>query len=174
MKAGTIVTASKSLFSTHAANPDILFTFKEMTRCLKKMDLHLMSMCMTIMKIHQNQLSLSSAGMPPALLHRSGNGKVEELLVKGMPLGTFDDFPYEMKDTTLNPGDTILLMSDGLPELFNADKEMFGYERISEIFAEHAGHPAEDIIRELTQAGAKWVNEEDPQDDVTFVVLRLK
>ncbi len=174
MKAGTIVTASKSLFSTHAANPDILFTFKEMTRCLKKMDLHLMSMCMTIMKIHQNQLSLSSAGMPPALLHRSGNGKVEELLVKGMPLGTFDDFPYEMKDTTLNPGDTILLMSDGLPELFNADKEMFGYERISEIFAEHAGHSAEDIIRELTQAGSKWVNEEDPQDDVTFVVLRLK
>ncbi len=174
MKAGTIVTASKSLFSTHAANPDILSTFQEMTRCLKQMDLHLMSMCMTIMKIQNNQLTLSSAGMPPALLHRSGNGHVEELMAKGMPLGTFDDFPYELKDTTLNPGDTILLMSDGLPELFNDNKEMFGYNRILDIFKSAAEKPAEDIITDLKSAGNQWTHYNDPQDDVTFVVIKLK
>lgn len=44
MKAGTMVTTTKSLFSSHAGNPDILFTFQEITRCIKQMNMHMLSM----------------------------------------------------------------------------------------------------------------------------------
>ena len=174
MKAGTVVTASKSLFNSHAENPDILFTLKEMTRALKMMDLHLLSMCMTLMKIKQNKIQVSAAGMPPVLLHRHATGVVEELLLKGMPLGTFPEFEYQLQETTIRPGDTILFMSDGLPELFNQKKEMFGYEKIQEIFKTSAHLTAKEIINSLKKAGDEWMDGSDQDDDVTFVAIKMK
>ncbi len=51
MKAGTMVTAAKSLFNSYASNPDILFTFHEMSRCIKQMHFHMLSMCLAMLKI---------------------------------------------------------------------------------------------------------------------------
>ncbi len=69
------------------------------------------------------KLTMSSAGMPPVYLYRNATQTVEEHVMKGMPLGTFSDFPYTLKETILENGDTILLMSDGFPELFNEKKK---------------------------------------------------
>jgi hypothetical protein len=86
----------------------------------------------------------------------------------------FSNFPYELKDTTLSPGDTILMMSDGLPELFNHKKQMFGYDRVVDVFTENAQALVSDIIDSLKYAGTNCVNDQDPQDDVTFVVIKFK
>jgi len=174
MKAGTMVTSTKSLFNTLAPNPDIIETFHEMTRCLKLMHMKKLSMCMTMLKIMGNKIQMSSAGMPPVFLYQRENQAVEELVMKGMPLGTFNNFPYVLKNRDLNSGDTILLVSDGLPELFNENKEMFGYKRMKNIFEESADKPPEEIIRDLKDAGSDWAKEKDPDDDVTFVVIKVK
>jgi len=174
MKAGTMVTTTKSLFSSHAANPDILFTFQEITRCIKTMNMHMLSMCLSILKIQGNKMQISAAGMPPALLYRSKTKTVEEIILKGMPLGAVQDFPYELRQTEIYPGDTLLLMSDGLPELFNKEKEMFGYERIMDIYRKSASKNPEEIIEELKNEGNRWTNNEAPDDDVTFVVIKVK
>ncbi|MCB9249363.1 MAG: hypothetical protein H6613_12865 [Ignavibacteriales bacterium] len=50
MKAGTMVTTTKSLFNVLAPNPNIIDTFHEMTRCLKLMQMDKLSMCMTMLK----------------------------------------------------------------------------------------------------------------------------
>jgi serine phosphatase RsbU (regulator of sigma subunit)/ligand-binding sensor domain-containing protein len=139
MRAGTMVTATKSLFSSHASNPDILFTFQEITRCIKHMNMQMLSMCLSILKIQGNKMQISAAGMPPALLYRSNTKTVEEIVLKGMPLGAYQDFPYELKETDVHPGDTLLLLSDGLPELFNRNKEMFGYDRVMETYKKVCG-----------------------------------
>ena len=174
MKAGTMVTTTKSLFSSHAGNPDILFTFQEITRCIKYMNMHMLSMCLSILKIQGNKMQISAAGMPPALLYRSKTKTIEEIILKGMPLGAVQDFPYELRQTEIYPGDTLLLMSDGFPELFNRDKEMFGYERVMEIYKKVASNNPEEIIEKLKNIGADWVNNEAPDDDVTFVVIKVK
>lgn len=174
MKAGTMVTATKSLFSSHAGNPDILFTFQEITRCIKHMNMHLVSMCLSILKIQGNKMQISAAGMPPALLYRNNTKKIEEIVLKGMPLGAYQDFPYELRQTEIYSGDTILLMSDGLPELFNRNKEMFGYDRVLETYKKAAGKSPEEIIEVLKNAGSSWANNEAPDDDVTFVVIKVK
>jgi len=174
MKAGTMVTTTKSLFSSHAANPNILFTFQEITRCIKHMNMHMLSMCLSILKIQGNKMQMSAAGMPPALLYRSKTKTIEEIILKGMPLGAVQDFPYELRHTEIYPGDTLLLMSDGLPEMFNKDKELFGYERVIETYQRAADKNPEEIIRELNNAGADWSNTETPDDDVTFVVIKVK
>ncbi len=174
MRAGTMVTTTKSLFSSHASNPDILYTFQEITRCIKYMNMHMLSMCLSILKIQGNKMQISAAGMPPALLYRSKTKAVEEIILKGMPLGAVQDFPYELREVQIFPGDTVLLMSDGFPEMFNKDKELFGYDRVIETYQRAAEKNPEDIIRDLKNAGSDWSQSETPDDDVTFVVIKVK
>jgi serine phosphatase RsbU (regulator of sigma subunit)/ligand-binding sensor domain-containing protein len=174
LNAGTIVTITKSLFSSHASSPSILHTFQEISQCIKEMKFKYLSMCLMILKIKGNQLSLSAAGMPPALIFRRNNKVIEELLIKGMPLGAPASFPYEVKSTTLNTGDTILLMSDGFPELLSEKKEMFGYDNARLKFEEVAEKEPEEIINYLKDVGSNWVDGKDPDDDVTFVVIKVK
>jgi serine phosphatase RsbU (regulator of sigma subunit) len=174
MRAGTMVTTTKSLFSSHASNPDILFTFQEITRCIKTMNMHMLSMCLSILKIQGNRMQISAAGMPPALLYRSKTKSVEEIVLKGMPLGAVQDFPYELREAEIYSDDTILLMSDGLPELFNKEKEMFGYERVMDIYKNSASKNPEEIIEVLKNEGNRWTNNEAPDDDITFVVIKVK
>ena len=174
MRAGTMVTSAKSLFNSFANNPDILFTFSEMTRCIKQMKFHSLAMCMTMLKIKENKLLMSAAGMPPVYLYRKENRSIEEHLMKGMPLGAMESFPYELKELTLSAGDTILLMSDGLPELQNDKDGIFGYIRTRNKFEEIAEKEPEVIISHLKEEGSRWTNEKDPDDDVTFVVIKVK
>jgi serine phosphatase RsbU (regulator of sigma subunit)/ligand-binding sensor domain-containing protein len=174
MKAGTMVTAAKSLFNSYAENPDILLTFSEMTRCIKQLHFEQLSMCMMMLKILNNKIMLSSAGIPSVLIYRKENLTVEEIALKGMPLGSVNNFPYQLKETIINPGDTILLLTDGLPELFNRNGEMFGYERVTKEFDKVAHRSPEEIIDVLKTASSDWVQNEDPDDDVTFVVIKVK
>jgi len=174
MKAGTMVTAAKSIFNSFINNPDIIFTFGEFNRVIKGMRLPSMSMCLSLLKIKGNHLTMSAAGMPHALLYRSENKKVEEIILKGMPLGAVNDFPYQIKTTELKSGDTLLLLSDGLPELFNGKKEMFGYDRVTTEYEKVASNKAKEIIEHLKNVGTEWLNGNDPDDDITYVVLKMK
>lgn len=174
MRAGTMVTSAKTLFNSYADNSDILFTFKEMTRCIKQMQFHSLAMCMTMLKIQNNKLLMSSAGMPPVYQFRKKHKIIEEHLMEGMPLGTMDDFPYKLKKMELSAGDTILLMSDGFPELQNEQKEMYGYKRVRNSFEEVAEKEPDDIISYLKEEGTNWINGKEPDDDVTFVVIKIK
>ena len=174
MKAGTMVTTTKSLFNVLAPNPNIIETFQEMTRCLKLMHMEKLSMCLTMLKISGNKIQMSSAGMPPVFIYKKEKQTCEEHLFKGMPLGTLTNFPYSLIESELSAGDTILLMSDGFPELQNDDKEMYGYKRARNYFEEIAGESSEEIISKLKTAGMDWVNDSDPDDDVTFVVIKVK
>jgi serine phosphatase RsbU (regulator of sigma subunit) len=174
LKAGTMVTTAKSLFSSHADEDDIIKTFHEFTRVIKNMRMHLMSMCLSIIKINGSTLKISAAGMPPALLYRKANNKVEELVLKGMPLGAFTGFPYKLHETTLQKGDTLFLQSDGLPELFDKDMNMFGYENVTRVFSEVADKSPAEIIEHLNKIGSDWIGNLEPDDDVTFVVIKVR
>ena len=174
MKAGTMVTTAKSLFNSYAPNPDILFSFHEFTRCIKKMNFDNLSMCLTMLKIKGDKMQISTAGMPPSFIFRGDTKVVEEHLFQAMPLGTMEKFPYELKDAMLKPGDTILLMSDGLPELTNDKEEMYGYKRIRNGFEDVAEKSPEEIISFLKNEASVWNNDQPPDDDVTFVVIEMK
>jgi len=174
MKAGTMVTTTKSLFSVLASKPDIIETFHEMTRCLKIMRMGNLSMCMTMLKISGNKLQMSAAGMPSTFIYKREESVIEEHVMKGMPLGTMSDFPYMTKEVELNVGDTILLISDGLPELRNEKEEEFSYKRVRNLFEENATKSPEKIITELKNAGSSWINDKNPEDDVTFVIIKVK
>ncbi len=174
MQAGTMVAASKSLFKAKAANPDPSLILKESSNALKEMGFSLMLMAMTIAKLSKDKIILSSAGMPFSLLFRSEQNKVEELEVKGMPMGSMKNFPYKTEEVSIKPGDVILFMSDGFPELFNENKDMLGYDKAAEIFSEAANNKSGEVMQQLINAAKNWAGNYPLQDDITFVVVKIK
>ena len=113
--------------------------------------------------------------MPPNNpLTRNETDVVEEYLLEGMPLGTMNNFPYKIKENELKQDDVILLLSDGLPELSNSVKAEFGYKRVRQEFQEVAKLKPEEIIEKLKVAELNRVNDAEPDDDITFVVIKVK
>ncbi len=172
MKAGTMVSVIKSLFIADAAQTDILSFFKKCSNTIKQMKLGNLYMALMLVKIKDNKLTASAAGMPPIYIYRQKTKMIEAITIKGMPLGGGPDFPYKTSETILNPGDTILLMSDGFPELFNDKKEMLDYRRVINIFLESAENTPDIIVKHLTEAGQKWRKNRPQDDDITFIVLK--
>ena len=91
-----------------------------------------------------------------------------------MPLGAHDQFPYQEKMDTLQSGDILLLISDGIVELFNSSRQMHGMKRVKEILKNnHEGTPSE-IVEKLFESCDNWLKGRPQNDDVTFVVLKKK
>jgi serine phosphatase RsbU (regulator of sigma subunit) len=173
-QAGTMVAASKSLFISKAVNENPSDILKESSNALKKMGFSLLLMALTIAKFRKNEISISSAGMPFPLLYLKDKNTIEEIEIKGMPLGSFKDFPYQTKQFKLNSGDTLLFMSDGYPELFNDKNEMLGYNNVRGEFFKCANQNPDKIVEHLVDKGKKWSNGHPIEDDITFVVVKIK
>jgi len=173
LKAGTVVTATKGLFINLAHAPDIPDTFKQISRSLKAMNLRGLYMGMTMLKVKDNQVNLSCAGMPSVLVYRENDRRIEEISIKAMPLGSITNFPYQQMQISLLVGDTIVVMSDGFPEMFNEAGEMIADETAKNVLAQTARQSPQEIINHFVEAGQNWAGTRPADDDVTFVVLKM-
>ncbi len=172
--AGLVVSAVKSLFKTSAPDASNLETLERISQGIKSMNLKRLYMAMTLVTLNQNRLELAGAGMPPALIYRADENNVEEILLEGMPLGGFIGAERQEASYQLQSGDTVLLMSDGLPEMLNSENEMLDYSKTKELFEEVADQPPEAIIDHLFKAGASWADGAPQADDVTLVVIKVR
>jgi len=115
------------------------------------------------------QLRYANAGHNPPYVHtRDG---VVELRATGMPLGAMPDMTYEEKETTLGPGDTVLLHSDGLVEAHDPERKMFGFPRLADLMTGCSGGPEliQLLLGELDGfTGPDW----EQEDDITLVALQ--
>jgi len=174
MKAGTMVTAIKSLFGTYNESLKIPEFFKDCSKIIKSMNLGHLYMAMMILKIKKNKIIASTAGMPPALIFRKKSQTIDEIRIKGPPLGAFSNYSYKQTETRIGSGDTLLLMSDGFTELFNQDDEMLGIDRVKKIFQEAVKKSYGQIIASMNKAGKKWSKGRVQEDDITFIVIKFK
>jgi serine phosphatase RsbU (regulator of sigma subunit) len=174
LRAGTMVTAAKSLFRTFAEEPDLTQVFSRSTRVLKEMNLRALYMAMMLLKIRGSDALISTAGMPPLLIYRAGRHLVEEVAIQGMPLGSFTNFPYRQREFRLATNDVVMLMSDGFPERLNETGEILDYAQARRLFEEVAHKSPQEIINHLVASGDAWAGDRPQDDDVTFVVLKVK
>jgi serine phosphatase RsbU (regulator of sigma subunit) len=138
------------------------------------MELGRMAMALLVARFDRHRVAIASAGMPPAYIHRRKNGAVEEINIGATPLGTLGA-DYSDVVVQLETGDTILFMSDGLPELLNTGGQQFGYPAAAQAFGEAArAEEASGVIESLAAAVERWHGEQPPNDDVTFVVVRAR
>jgi serine phosphatase RsbU (regulator of sigma subunit) len=170
-RAGTMVTVIKSLFSMYHADRVPGAFLAEAGETVRRMDLGRMAMALQLAQISASKVTLASAAMPPALLYRAASRKVIELVGVGMPLGAFGG-GYEDVVADIEPGDTLLLMSDGFPELLDRRGEPMGYVAVENAFRMVATQSPEEIIAALSRAADERTGGEPPNDDITFVVVK--
>ncbi|HVG38771.1 MAG TPA: PP2C family protein-serine/threonine phosphatase [Pyrinomonadaceae bacterium] len=178
LKAGTIVTATKSLFAAFAAAPrattNVVCFLRDTSLALKAMNLRSLFMSLAVVVIKDGELFVAGAGMPPALLWRAADGSLEAVKLSGAPLGSVVSYPYREQRFNFAPGDVLFLMSDGCVERFNELGEMFDEERARDLLRRCAGLSPEAIIDRFVAAGEEWAGDRPPDDDITFVVLRRR
>ncbi len=174
MKAGTIVSMMKSLFTTNSINKNMEEFFATSNYGLKNSKLNGMMMAFAMLNINSNKIRIANAGIPPLYIYRKDKAEIEEVNVNGLPIGALINSGYKIYESELAAGDTILMLSDGLPELQNDKKEMYGYDRLKNIFVNNAEKNSDDIISCLKDEVSNWANGEGLHDDVTFVVIKVK
>jgi serine phosphatase RsbU (regulator of sigma subunit) len=174
LKAGTVVTATKSLFNNLASEADIAHIFKQSSNALKKMNLRGLYMAMTMLKIKDGHFTLSAAGMPSTLIYRAATREVEEIVIRAMPLGSFSNVAYQQLKLRLSTGDCVVVMTDGFPERFNQANEILGYDKAQKILREIAEASPQEIVNRFVEKGEEWAGGRLLDDDVTFVVLKVK
>ncbi|MEO7910504.1 MAG: SpoIIE family protein phosphatase [Roseiflexaceae bacterium] len=131
--------------------------------------------CYTLLtqQVHAWLLRSTGAGAIPPLLRRA-NGEIIWLETIGFPLGAFDGARYNEIETVLAPGDMLLMLSDGIVEAMNKEREMFGFDRLAHTLSTIA--PDADAHRALitvVEAVRRHCGAVEPQDDITLVVVRV-
>ena len=96
-KAGTMVVAAKSLFIGFSDTPNLLDIFEKLTDSIKRLNMRSMFMSMLLLRVKGKTAAVSSAGMPSPLIYRASTREVEEVTLKGMPLGAFFEFSVRRK-----------------------------------------------------------------------------
>lgn len=107
----------------------------------------------------------------PLVVHSDGSS-AELALTGGVALGVMPGLDYQEGNATLNPGDTLILYTDGVSEAMNANGEEFGVERLQQIFANQPPTSARMAIEAIMQAVSDFAGDTPQSDDVTCLVLR--
>jgi ligand-binding sensor domain-containing protein/serine phosphatase RsbU (regulator of sigma subunit) len=174
LQAGTMVTLMKGFFTSDSSKLGLKEFMSHCTRVIKDIKLGRILMSFSYLKINKSKLEITSAGMPPVFYHHKETNQVEEIIIKGMPLGAMRNASYNTVEKELKSGDTILLLTDGLPEQMNSNEEMFDYSRVKQHFGETIDNSPNTIIEKLVEAGDNWMNGRVQDDDITFVVIKVK
>ncbi len=173
-RAGTMVTVIKALFAGYSSETSPAKFLIDAAEKVKRMDLPRMAMALMVARLERHGVTIASAGMPPAYVHRAATGAVDEIALHATPLGTLGaDYHDEL--VQLAVGDTMLLMTDGFPELIDASGQQLGYTAAMQEFAAAAtSADAGAVIAALEESARRWHGSAPPNDDVTFVVVRKR
>jgi serine phosphatase RsbU (regulator of sigma subunit) len=124
------------------------------------------TMIVAVVDPKTHQLSLVNAGHMAPLLRRNG-GIVEAVgeETAGLPLGVAADIEYEAVHRTLEPGDFVTIFTDGFSEAMNADRDLYGLERLMEQVSSSAVS-VNDLGRHILDDVEKFVDGHAQSDDM--------
>lgn len=124
-----------------------------------------------VIDLNSHEITFANGGhMCPIV--RKADGSLIEIGEEeiGIPVGIMEGYPYEIVKYTLNPGETVVIYTDGVSEAMNSKEELYGMERLNEIVSHNSSDPEElgIVIREDVRKHAGGF----PQnDDITLMTF---
>ncbi len=102
----------------------------------------------------------------------SGKGYMEKLTKGGIIIGFMEDVSYEEDSVKLEPGDTIVVYSDGITETMNEQEEEFGEERFEKLLTGNSTVSAEELLRKIISETERFAGNQPQSDDKTLLIIR--
>jgi sigma-B regulation protein RsbU (phosphoserine phosphatase) len=119
----------------------------------------------------RHSLRWYSAGAPPIFLH-SRNGYLKALTCSGTPLGV-ENFSVGEVSHAIEPGQRILMFTDGAPELGLPSNKQLGLRNLARIFQDTANLEAEKVLSQMVATMDKRRVSEPQMDDIAFLLCEI-
>ncbi|MCK4283697.1 MAG: SpoIIE family protein phosphatase [Candidatus Brocadiae bacterium] len=116
-------------------------------------------------------LHFVNAGHPVPIRVRPGEAPSPLRSEPSLPIGMVDDFEAIEQEATFEPGDLLVLYSDGVTEARNAEGELFGQRRLLECLDRHREAPPEELVERVKGCVREFTGDAELADDLTVVVL---
>jgi serine phosphatase RsbU (regulator of sigma subunit) len=125
---------------------------------------------LVVLDPRQHCLTVVSAGHMPPILRSAATGEVRHVgqAEAGPPLGFDNQWTYASASVPLEPGDAVVMYTDGIREATNKDDEIFGTLRICEVVAAAASEPAA-LGRQMLEAVKQFVAGRPQSDDICLL-----
>jgi len=118
-------------------------------------------------------LDYINAGHPSPLLLRGDT--IRDLYTEGsFPVGLVDEAEFTSMHAQLEPGDTLVLFTDGVTEALDLDKQLFGYERLQQAAVGGGLKPISELQSAILDAVAEFCRGAEAADDVTLLTVRYR
>ena len=108
---------------------------------------------------------------PPVIVHADGSSTLLPM-TGGIALGVVPGFEYEQSTMTLNPGESIILYTDGVTEAMNGDGEEFGIDRLRDLFVGGPPRRPKEANKAIFEAVSTFAGDTPQSDDITCLTLR--
>jgi len=126
---------------------------------------------LAVIDLKTNELTLVNAGhMSP--LFRQTDGRIDEFPDEtiGIPIGIIEDYPYDVVTRTIEPGETVVIITDGVDEAMNPAGDLYGKERVRD-FVRKGSPKANELGRALLEDVRKHANGRPQNDDITIMTF---
>lgn len=125
-----------------------------------------------ILSLDSGELLYANAGHNLPLLYRARSGEVEELPKGGTALGVLERVDLRNHTLALQPGDALVLFTDGTTDTLGPDGDSFGDSRLREAIRRLGNHPVKEMLGALDAELTHFRKEVPPIDDVTILAVR--
>jgi len=167
---------SRTLIRTYAleydARPDlVLFSANE--RILRDASANLfVTAFYGVLDQETGTLTYCNAGHnPPFLISRRNGGKIDALTNTGIPLGVDEDVYWTQEVINIEPGDVLLLYTDGIPDAQNREGSFYKETKLIEAATSKAETSAQEILKAILNSIETFVGDAEQFDDITLIVL---
>jgi sigma-B regulation protein RsbU (phosphoserine phosphatase) len=136
----------------------------------RKVEARYVTLCVLLWDPATRQIVMANAGALPPMICRGG--EILKIRVEGVPVGLLESREYEEVTFQAEPGDVILLYSDGITDHLNASGSEFGRGRLASVLRANCHRSPADLIAALFKELDKFST--TPYDDQTVFALRVK
>lgn len=132
---------------------------------------YLMTMAGLVWRPGERKLEFVGAGHCPLVHYSAADGQCREIFSAGVPLGVLEDAGYESSTIEFEPGDRVLLYTDGITEACDSDGREYSPERLVKYFATLGRQPGAKVLAALLEEVGRFVEGARFVDDVTIVLM---
>jgi len=118
------------------------------------------------------EVEMVSAGHNDLLWYHASTGEVEALASESTIFGFIPHAEFPSRHLSMEPGDVVLVYTDGVTEAVNEHDEMFGEERLGNVLREAASGGAKEIIASVFGAVRGFADKRDRGDDITAIAIK--
>jgi serine phosphatase RsbU (regulator of sigma subunit) len=169
---------SRSIWRTFAAEyPDHPERTMELTNRRFLADTHgglFITLFYAILDPQNGDFSYCSAGHYPVYLVRSFEGSIEELARTGIPLGVMEETSWNCVSIHIEPGDLLVLYTDGITDALNDRDEFYGQDRLKQGVQKYSSQSPEEMKEALLVDVRDWIGQAQQFDDITLLVIGRK